>query len=509
MHRSKLIRLAAALPKGSSERKGLLQVLRNSALPRPRQASGMNKRLDEGRYKDEVDLAFANYALNELGFFLDEDMKEYARETYGGLAGVVGGMIYSGGRIDTEDKLRELKSLRAGGQIRVHMRSFSHYESVAREFANFVKSYDPMIGAMQMEQALARGSAGKLGSFVMVVKADPDTILINTARKDGVTSSAEPELIVDGTVKVLEVRIFEPLTKNNWAERTLEEWGSLKDLEGSGFLAAWLQKHKVDPWSHLENFLERAVRTSGDLADLLLSNSNLIQDNLGKISAWAVHHPAASKFVDEIELLQSSSSKDLSFVFDGKRISPGKELSLKILKLKGVPALLESFGVKVEALMKRLQKDPQSYKRSYSIGGLSPLDDLWELIVVLIKLSEVGALKRSHLAPLKEFNKWLKKITKEETTVHGINSSLGFHSAMLSGIVNGDSWEGVTTSEDVRTSMKGVQTLVWEYVTRLYNALNSREFSLYTQTLGEEERQSLMRALPDLLQKSVKAMTKL
>lgn len=509
MHRSKMIRLAAALPKGSPERTGLLQVLRNSALPRPRRASGMNKRLDEGRYKDEVDLAFANYALNELGFFLDEDMKEYARENYGGLEGVVGGMIYSGGRIDTEDKLRELQALRAGGQVRVHMRSFSHYESVARDFADFVKSYDPMIGAMQMESALARGSAGKLGSYVMAVKADPNTILINTARKDGVTSSAEPELIVDGTVKVLEVKIFEPLSKNNWSEKTLDEWKSLEDLKGSVFLAEWLEKHRIDPWPQLEKFLARSVRTPRDLADLFLSSYDLIRNNLEKISEWAAHHPAASKFVSEVEILQSPTSKDLSFVFDGVRISPGKELALKILKQKGVPALLESFEAKVEALRKRMQRDPQSYKKSYSIGGLSPIDDLWELIAILTRLSEVGALKRSHLAPLKDFSKWLKKVTKEETTVHGINSSLGFHSAMLTAIVNGDSWEGISTSEDVRTSMKGVQTLVWEYVSRLYKVLNSREFSLYIRTLEEDERESLMRALPDLLQKSLKAMTKL
>ncbi len=497
MHHSKLIRLAAALPKGSSERKGLLRVLRNSALPRPRQASGMNKRLDEGRYKDEVDLAFANYALNELSFFLDEDMKEYARENYGGLAGVVGGMIYSGGRIDTEDKLRELKSLRAGGQIRVHMRSFSHYESVAREFANFVKSYDPMIGLMQMEAALARGSAGKLGSFVMVVKADPDTILINTARKDGVTSSAEPELIVDGTVKVLEVRIFEPLTENNWAERTLEEWRSLKDLEGSGFLAAWIEKHKVDPWPHLENFLERAVHTPRDLADLLLSDSNLIQDNQRKISAWAVHHPAASKFIDEIELLQSSSSKDLSFVFEGRRISPGKELSLKILKLKGVPALLEVLEAKTESLKRWMQVAPQSYKKSFYLGG-SPVTELWDVLRVLSDLSAVGALKKSHASPVKDFNKWIKKIIREETGSERIYPALGFHRALLSEIRE-NPWKKASTPEETLS-------LLSAYTMRLYNTLNSREFSHLLSSLDPETRRELQGALPDLLSGSLKAM---
>ncbi len=501
MSRLGMIRLAAALPKGSPERKELLRVLGNSTPPRPRQASGMNRRLDENNYKDEVDLAFANYALNELRFFLDDDQKEYARKNYGGLSGVVGGMIYSGGRIDTEDKLRELTSLRAGGQIQVRMKSFSHFEGVARDFADFVKSYDPMIGAMQMESALARGSAGKLGSYVMTVKADPKTILINTARKDGVTSSAEPELIVDGTVKVLEVKIFEPLSKNNWAENTLDAWKSLEDLKGSVFLSAWLKKHNVDPWPHLEKFLDRSVRTSRNLADLFLSSYDLIGNNWKEISEWAARHPAASKFVGGIEILQDPNSKELSFVFDGRRIFPGKELSSKILKVKGVPALLERFGAKVESLEKAMRVAPQNYRESFSLERESPVSNLWEVIRALRDLDVVGVLKKTHESPIKDFNNWLKKITKEETGAENIYPNLWFHLSMLSGIAE-NPWKEVPTP-------KATLSLLSAYVLKVYNTLNSREFSLHLKVLDERERQSLMRALPDLLKGSIKSMARL
>jgi hypothetical protein len=461
---------------------------------------GQNKALDVEGYKDDIDYAFANYALNELQFFLDDDQKEYSKNKYGGLDGVVGGVIYSGGRIETERKLQELQSLKSGGRIHVSMKSFTHYEGVARDFADFVKTYDPLVGITQMKAALERGSAGKLGSYVMVVKADPDTILINTARKDGVTSSSEPELIVDGTVQVLEVKIFEPLTKNNWAEMTLEEWKSLKDLKGSVFLAAWLENHEVDPWPQLEKFLNRTVRTSGDLANLFLSSYNLIGNNMRKISAWAVNHPASSKFVEEIEL-QSSRSKDMSFVFNGKRIYPGRELSLKILKLKGVPALLEALEAKAKSLKSSMQKSPQSYKKSFSIEGQSPITELWDVIRVLRDLNAVGALKKAHMSSVKDFNMWIKKIVKEEMGPESIYATMEFHQDMLSGISE-NPWKKASTPEETLL-------LLSDYTKKLYNALNSREFSHFLNNLDTDSQRKVWKDLTGLLKGSVEANTAL
>lgn len=504
--RSSMIRLAYSLPKGSPERKVVLQSLRGMVPPKARKsslrgASGRNTRLDEGKYKDSIDLAFANYALNELSFFLEEGDKGYARENYGGLDGVVGGTIYSGGRIDSEKQLRELQDLKSGGNLTVHMKSFSHSKDVARDFAGFVKTYDPMLGALKIEEALKRGSAGKFGSYVLSVKADPKTILINTMRPDGVTSSAEPELIVDGSVKVLGVDIMAPLTKDNWAAETLDKWTSLEELGGSVFLEKWASANNIDVWPELEKFLNRVVRGPDDLAEVMQSRYDIITKNSLEISKWASRHPAASKLVKEIEISNDSRGGVL-LTYRGVDILPGRVLTLRVLKEKGVFVLQKSWESYSEKLLRSLKAPPESYR---GIMSPSPIRDLSYLLDVIDDLSEVGTLKKKHLAPVEKFNKWLRGVTKE-VSPGNILQNLNFHKALLS---NGGFTELKSLEEEGAYDPQESVEALRGYALKVYHTINSRGFSIYLNNLEPEDRRDLKRMLPILLEQALKMVTAL
>ena len=159
---------------------------------------GARQDLDPDDFKDSIDYKFAQYAINERHFSLNDEDKEQAKREYGGLDGVKDGVIYSGGRITSEKQLEVLREIQDGGVTTVSMKSYSHLKATARSFADFVMTYDPIAGGKAMKAAMERGSSGEFGSYLITIEANENTILINTMREDGVTRSVENELIVDG-----------------------------------------------------------------------------------------------------------------------------------------------------------------------------------------------------------------------------------------------------------------------------------------------------------------------
>ena len=154
---------------------------------------GARQHLDPDDFKDSIDYKFAQYAINEMHFSLNDEDKEHAKTEYGGLDGVKDGVIYSGGRITSKKQLEGLRKIQNGGSTVVSMKSYSHLKATARSFADFVMTYDPIAGGKAMQAAMKRGSAGEFGSYLITIQADPETIIIKQVSE----SSPEYDCIED------------------------------------------------------------------------------------------------------------------------------------------------------------------------------------------------------------------------------------------------------------------------------------------------------------------------
>lgn len=380
---------------------------------------GANIDLDINDFRDDLDLAFANYALNEQPLFLSREEKELARELYGGLEGLKGGLAYRGYRIETEKELKEMKKLVNGGTWDANLDSFSHSKSTARAFADFVKTYDPMIGMMQMERAISQGSAGKYGSYIMTVKPDKDNVIFNTANPD-ITRSVESELILDGPVKVVSVEIREPLTEDNWVDLTIGKWESLEDMLGSSaFVGTWLEKKNINPWDHgLGRWLSDQVRGKEKLAEFLTDYKK--SDNkftrFDGYYDWLSSHPNVRDLFDDIELEGTHLTTNLN----GRSVSLGRELYEELLAIKGGEQALQLVEKHAEELSKSFSKYVVSDRKidaGDSWGAFYPVSNY---LTALIKAKQTGVFKKSMLKILDGFTDFIEELAEQPLTTDNI-----------------------------------------------------------------------------------------
>jgi len=315
-----------------------------------------------------------------------------------------------------------LKALRNGGTTTVNMKSYSHFKSTARGFADFVKSYDPTVGGPAMKRALERGSSGEFGSYLITIEADENTILINTQRPDGVTRSAESELIVDGTVNVVSVEIMAPLQVDTWQEQTIDTWESLEDLESTTFLAAWLEHHKVDPWEggQLEEFLDEMTASIDGLVTLLkeYGNENILEINSKTfLNEWLPNHPLVDELLDRVELKRGTFNH-IETKLDGKSVSLGKELYTQVMQSKGstlVQANLDQATKNLNNALGELDVHEDSFGYDDSTGWMNRSNLFFavhQYCMVLADLDRIGVLKYEHTRPLEGFQSFIEEVTE-------------------------------------------------------------------------------------------------
>lgn len=378
---------------------------------------GANIELNEEDFQDELDIAFANYALNEQPLFLDSTEKEIASKIYGGLEGLRGGLAYRGYRIETEKELKELQKLVNGGTWDANLSSFSHNKSTAREFANFVKTFDPMVGAMELERAISQGSAGKYGSYLMTVKPDEDNVIFNTANPN-ITRYVESELILDGPVKVVSVEIMEPLTKENWVDLTIGKWESLEDMVASWrFVGTWLGKQNINPWDYgLGDWLSEKVRGKEKLADFLTDRkkpSNFLT-KFEEYYEWLSNHPNIRELFDQIEL----EEPDLTPKLNGSWVSMSRELYEELLRLKGGRQALQLVEKSTERLLKSYPEYIVSDKKIYSGDDFYVVNDY---IKSLARAKQSEVFKKTMLKPLKGFTDFIIQLAEQPLTPDNIS----------------------------------------------------------------------------------------
>lgn len=470
---------------------------------------GARKNLNPDDFKDQIDYKFAEYAINEKYFSLSAEEKEHAKLEYGGLDGVRDGVIYSGGRIESEKQLEALQKIQDGGQTTVSSKSYSHLKATARSFADFVMTYDPIAGGKAMKAAMERGSAGEFGSYLITIEANENTILINTRRKNGVTRSVESELIVDGEVNVVSVDIVAPLQKDSWTQQTIEEWDNLKDLDSANFLGAWLKHHRIDPWQggHLEEYLDEMTSRIDGLVELLVEYKNvkILESNKKKYFEWLSNHSLVNQLIDRIELTKTPRSVEISTKLDGEPVYLGKQLKAKVIAQKGISLVKESYEdakSKLEDYMLKMLRNMSEdtlgmKKKSGVLRGTLVFMYVRDYMFALDAMADLGILESKHTKPLEHFQGWMEEITEIGVTQENWKQ----HQSILRDVPQISEWKSMMDFlEGKADSDLTLDLVVKDYLLMVYQTANSRETNKW------ENKKEFFRELPSILKYTIGAM---
>ena len=472
-------------------------------------AGGARQNLERDRFKDTIDYKFAQYAINEVPFFLSAADSRRAKKKYGGLDGIKGGMIYSGGRIESKKQLASLQAIQQGGTVSVSMKSYSHRKATARAFADFVMTYDAVAGGRAMAAAMRRGSSGEYGSYLITIEANEDTIVINTAKKDGVTRSVESELIIDGTVNVIGVEIVAPLQKDSWPQYTIQQWDNLKDLESTVFLGAWLEHNHIDPWQngHLKDFLNEMTASLVGLEMLLkdFQNVKLLTMASKQYYEWLSAHPLVGDLLARVELNKKKGESGITTKIDGKRVSLGKKLFTKVLQLKGTKLIALEFQEAKQKLQKGLnvlEATPESFGVLNGGGIFSWMTPFYvgEYFRALDKLSSIGMLEYKHTVPLERLQEWFEDIAQI-----GINEqNWKEHRAILVQLrdIRNNGWSKMMTflQEEVDSELE-LDKAIKSYLHSVYESAND-----YKTINKWQDNSKFLRELPDMLRHTIQTL---
>lgn len=472
-------------------------------------AGGARQNLERDRFKDTIDYKFAQYAINEVPFHLSASDSRRAKKKYGGLDGIKGGVIYSGGRINTQKQLASLQAIQQGGTVSVSMKSYSHRKATARAFADFVMTYDAVAGGRAMAAAMQRGSSGEYGSYLITIEANEDTIVINTAKKDGVTRSVEAELIIDGTVNVIGVEIVAPLQKDSWPQYTIQQWDDLKDLESTVFLGAWLEHNRIDPWQdgHLEDFLDEMTASLVGLETLLkeFQNVKLLTMASEQYYDWLNAHPLVGDLLARVELDKKKGQSGITTKIDGKRVSLGKGLFSKILQQKGANLIgleFQEAKQKLEKSLKPLDASEDSFGVLNSgayFSWMTPFH-VEEYFLSLEKLAKIGMLEYKHTLPLVRFQEWFEEVA--EMGVNEINWRA--HRAILVQLasIHNNRWTKMMDFLEAEAdSDLAIDRAVEEYLGSFYQSVND-----YRTINKWKDKSNFLEKLPDMLKYCIQAM---
>lgn len=196
--------------------------------------------LRDNDFNDKYDEKFANYALNERPFYLSDNDAEECKQIYGNRNV---GIVYHGGKIDTQEQLEYLESLKNGDFINFKFKSATPYYDDAESFAFYVKSYDEYTMASQMRITMNNGAAGEFGGYVVKLKPKPEQVIISTFGEGKKPSMcAETECILKGEIEILDIKIFKPLNKETY----LDDISKLEPNQlFNSFIKHWISWHKL------------------------------------------------------------------------------------------------------------------------------------------------------------------------------------------------------------------------------------------------------------------------
>lgn len=172
------------------------------------------------------------------------------------------GTVYWGTKIHTREQLEKFRSL-SGSTITVKTISASPDLSVAESYSQYHRSYDNASAMREYVAALRAGSAGQYGTAILTLKPHPDNVVAKMYQEGNEPSTwryfsaPEREVILTGTIPVVDVSIMEPLTLENYREviSHLPSWEN-------DFVKKWLDYWKIPIEDRVEMIHQATERYS-------------------------------------------------------------------------------------------------------------------------------------------------------------------------------------------------------------------------------------------------------
>jgi hypothetical protein len=362
-------------------------------------------------FKDKYDKIFVEYALNEYPINLSEEERKEASRIYGNRDV---GIVYHGGKINSEEFYHKLKKLKAGDTIKAKYMSATPSYSTAESFAMYIKSYDEMTMIWALRSAIESGSAGEYGTFVVKLKPKPEQVIFSTyGEGQKPTTAAETECILYGDIEVLDIKIFERLDKENY----LEQFKKMS-LDGyfNDFIPRWMDKYKIkrpdSKW--IIKWVLGKVKSDEDAIDFLRD----LENKKSFIFNWIhydefIKNSFMKKQLDKIEFYENH----FRFIFDESDKSDYKKNPFVSL-IKGLENVIwrENENLLVD-YYNDLLKQPAKMEITKSKWGSSPInfefdDTSAKIFSTAEKLRKIGVDVKPHKA-LKKFEDDLNKYLKE------------------------------------------------------------------------------------------------
>jgi len=305
-----------------------------------------------------IDRELCNWFFNETTLIWGDAKIKQAQAKYGNVSV---GKIYRGAKIDTIDELKQYREVEKGGTLKFStVKSCTPFESEAKSFAWYVKSYDTLTMLYALKTAIDRGSAGEYGGVVLTLQPTPKNVVVksytegheikeNSDWRTPPCGSAEAEVLVVGDVKVISAKIFEPLTKENWKETALKSLKCVDDLSNS-FLNEWIRKHKISG-KEIRDFvtpvIKKLVKTEDDVAAFLSLNDVFFnRDDYTEVEPIA-------RFIENYFVVEGDT---VGVVYNGKRLYnySGEKHMAMVDKLM-TPKFVENLLDRVKGLEFRLK----------------------------------------------------------------------------------------------------------------------------------------------------------
>lgn len=219
------------------------------------------KDLSDIKFNDRYDKEFGIYAMNEIPLYWDKKERNECKNLYGG---VNVGVVYYGGKIQTEEALEHLKKLKSGDTYRCFLISTSNSETIARSFMDYTKSYNELVMLSTLNNSITTGSSGKYGSFLLTLEPTPDQVILTNFKKTKrkLSIGAEEECILYGDVKIKNIYIREPLNLDNYENIIFNDF---PEIMKSSFIETWLKSHKLDLKKEFAQKLLTKIKSFSDV----------------------------------------------------------------------------------------------------------------------------------------------------------------------------------------------------------------------------------------------------
>lgn len=391
--------------------------------------SYQNRDFSETNFKDDYDEKFAEYSINEMPLYMSDADIDLCTQIHGNsLAGVKGGVVYRGMRIDSNKNLKELELIEdlindnKRAFITLRLDSSSHDKGTAQSFQEYVKSYDMMTTLGEMKDAIKRGSSGEYGSYLITLKPTKDQVTYNTA-KGTLTASAESEVILSGMVEVADIKIYRPLTKSNYL-KFYDDLSLFNLGETTDFFVRWMSHHKLElPLKNQVNLINSQIKSYDDFVKFVgmaSSYKDILLDYKKVITPLIKKSKYLPKFISKLTMEFDDNIRgfEINFLYGKKQMSIPAFIQDSMINGK----YKKQFQRKVDKMFKdiKIKGFNDLLHKEFKIEGKEAIESkiyIKGISSIMNKLEDLEYIKTEFNIVAAGYNK-LKKTMLKELKIH-------------------------------------------------------------------------------------------